>query len=450
MDSRRVPCHDGAAEPSGRFHPASFYSLAAAFFCFGAAMATSCCARPLPRPDLRAPTQASASSGSAPVPGAWSAVVSVTAQAPPSLPSLEEALCGTTAGCRVESTEPLTFRTEIGHAALVRTALTPEAAASLDAWGAGWPDYWIVTLDDKGRVRSFQRLTEGFKQGEEHGDDLPSTFTLTLHPSKGTSSQATLQVREPSPGGTAWGRNGLVRFTWPDFRLVEWEYDAFHVINPALNSSQHWNWETGSGGSDYAHFAFRYVIPRIALDKAFTTAAWKNADFARCAGRLHAGNAEHLPGDRSSPHSLAAVLSLQGELFVELHQADSAPLSKGTRIEVCYAGDFLWSVPETHGIKPQCVAFSLDGALKSGSAYIQQAPDRLRYKVELPSEVESPAVRLMVRDPDRRQSLLSSRYKLGEVLTFPRERVSCELDHGSLVPRFAALDPRRTLIDHLQ
>lgn len=179
-------------------------------------------------------------------------------------PPLLDVVCGDDGACRVDSSEPLPLKAAHGRPHLVRTSVLEEAAESR-GWGADFPTYWIVILDDRDHVLAAQRLATGFKRGQEpDSDSLWSTFQLTL-PSE-SDRLVTLRVWEPSPSGTAWGRDGFVRFSWPRFEPIEWEYHAFHFLNPSLNSTERWTWLDQTGSSQYRALQFQFLLPRVEVE----------------------------------------------------------------------------------------------------------------------------------------------------------------------------------------
>lgn len=366
--------------------------------------------------------------------------------------SVADVVCRDDRECHVESSEPLALPSELGRPHLVGTQV-PEEVAKARGWGADVPVYWIVVLDEHDHVVGAQRLTAAFERGREPDTDgLWSTFELTL-PS-GSDSLVTLRLWEPSPSGTAWGRNGFVRFSWPRFEPVEWEYSAFHYINPLLNSTQRWSWVDLSGSAEEGEFRFQFVLPQLTLDERFVSEAWATAQFARCASRLSSKNSSGLRGHRPSGHSLVALLSPEAELFVELEAAGGKPISRSARLEICFSGSVLRSEVYAPGVRPSCESFSLEDP-RPATLQVRKAPRALRYKVSLPRDelADLPAITLVFRDPETRQALMSSPFdfktiaKLGDVLQFSPDRVTCRLEGEALTPHFASSNPEADLLD---
>jgi hypothetical protein len=369
--------------------------------------------------------------------------------------SVVQAVCGDDAACRIDSNEPLALPTQVGRPHLVSTSIPPDVAKAR-GWGANTPMVWIVTLDDSDHVLAAQRLTAAFKQGHQpHPDELSSTFELTL-PS-GPEQLVTLRVSEPSPSGTAWGRNGFVRFSWPRFEPIEWEYAAFHYVNPSLNSTFRWSWVDRSGSSEEGASQFRFVLPELTLDERFVSEAWTTADFERCAARLSSKNTARLSGYRPARHSLLAVLSPGAELYLELEVMAGEHLADTTTVEVCFSGEVIRFAPETPTAAPLCDRFSVIDP-KPASLRVAKAPGAFRYKVSLPPEIlaDFPGVTVILRDPVNRRSLMSSPFdfktatKLGDVLQFSPDRVTCPLEGEVLAPRFAASNSETNLLDQLR
>lgn len=366
--------------------------------------------------------------------------------------SVAEVVCSDDRECHVVSSEPLALPSELGRPRLVGTQVTEEVARAR-GWGADVPVYWIVLLDEHDHVVAAQRLTAAFKRGSEPDTDgLWSTFELTL-PS-GADPLATLRLWEPSPSGTAWGRNGFVRFSWPQFEPIEWEYAALHYVNPLLNSTQRWSWVDLTGSAEEGAFRFQFVLPQLTLDERFVSDAWSTADFERCASRLSSKNSSKVRGHAPSPHSLLALLSPQAELFLELEAAGGTAISGSASLEICFSGNVLRSEMYAPGVHPSCESFSLADP-RPATLQVRKAPRAFRYKVSLPREelVDLPAITLVFRDPRTRQASMSSPFdfktiaKLGDVLQFSPDRVTCRLEGEALIPRFAASNPQADLLD---
>jgi hypothetical protein len=358
-------------------------------------------------------------------------------------------ICGSTKGCKLDAMEPLPLTSGTTRALLVRTTEASNASATGDATPI-IPDYWIATVDPSTNSVKHQYLVNGFKKGAEpNAEELWPTFTLSFD----DATHATLNVTDPSQQ-TAWGRRGFVRFSWPDFNALEWEYRITNFLNPDRNSTTRWDWRTRTGSSLFHRCYFRYVVPRIPVDPQFAATAWRTVDFSACSSKLDKTTGAAHRGEKLAPYEIRALLTAENELFMELLPLDATQPSSSVTVTVCYA-EVLRFEPETPSTKPPCTIFKIADGQTTSPVRIEKAEDRLRYKLLLPYDKDLGELGLTITLNDSRlgQSLSSSPYvpktsqQLGATVNI--SGVRCTLNGPNLESHFEPVDQNSSLLDNL-
>jgi hypothetical protein len=187
----------------------------------------------------------------------------------------------------------------------------------------------------------------------------------------------------------------------------------------------------------------------LQLGAAFMEGGWRDATLDQCATRLDAQHGVALRGNKRSDASLQAVVSDTDVLFVDV--TEPPDVKAGAVLQVCTAE---WSsriYDYCRGtLAPQCVRISLDGRVLVGHAEVQRAPEKPRFRIQLPPDQNALTVSYIEASG---RSIGSSAFQmndatsLGEVYGFEPKVATCRLVESRLRFSFTPLPADRDLLD---
>jgi hypothetical protein len=331
----------------------------------------------------------------------------------PSAPSLEDLICGATP-CSLEEVRKL----EDGSL-VVRDTVDEKSPG---------PAHWLVHPGEDGSV-SYQKLFFGYFQEDEPKEEgFWSTFSLKRR----ADGFWDLSGHESSPGGTAWGRDGSLTFSFPKGELLEWTYHFWHALNSSLSGSSEWSWLNLDTESSSAL--------EIDLPEGFEDEDWKTADLSRCSIPLSGKR-----GEKKVLRGSALVARAKMTLFVEL---EVSQLRKQSSLQICSAGEFEPGPDSQYPGTVHCESFPVNS-----QGLVTKDGNHVKFKVQLP-EITS-HVSIILRDASKKAYYLSNdfnfkdAYTLDPLLTIAPEKGRCVLDEGALWPRLERLNPDRALFDQV-
>ncbi|HVJ16273.1 MAG TPA: hypothetical protein VM686_12615, partial [Polyangiaceae bacterium] len=283
---------------------------------------------------------------------------------------------------------------------------------------------------------------------------------LSVKPPAATApTTATVQWQGPGPGCGGWTRaHGDVEVSLESLGMLrrsEWVGRA-----RGTDDSQSWNWDltqlsftsewqTSNGECPARRRGPAFAIPKLELGSEFTTEAWKVASFDRCATTLDSAHSVALPGTAKATARLRAVISDSQTLFVDVIEAPGA--RPGANLLVCFADGDQQDYAYCRGtLKPDCVRVAMDGTIRSGQTVVERAPDKTRFRVQLPPDTSALTVSYVEAGG---RSLSSSAFRagdttsLGSVFPLRPSIATCPLTPSGLVYTPTAPDPERALLE---
>ena len=376
-------------------------------------------------------------------------------------PGLQEALCGGRADCIVKTA----FKGAPGKDGDGRLVVLVPIKLSISA-GDDAPmacqgnEVWLVRTARDGSVVDRQLVGSGCAEDTPYGVACDGLEIIRVQPP--TSAAPTSVIVDwdgPGPGCGGWTRgSGDIEVSLESFvvrRRSEWSGRAAGAED---SHSRRWDfsawsftseWQTSNGDCAARSRGPSFSIPKLALGSAFLDGAWRTANLSRCATTIDSSHGVALPSTVKSAAVLHAVVSETDALFVEVVAAP--PAKPGAELRACFAAWNAHSYDYCHlPVSPECVRIALDGHVLSGNATVERAPDRARFRVQLPPETAALTVSYVEAGG---RSVSSSAYRrndatsLGNISSLGAEVASCHLDGQSLQRSTPPRDPKHELLD---
>ncbi len=362
--------------------------------------------------------------------------------------ALEAALCDGRADCKLQqSLGGITTKTGARHE-VWRTTFAEAGPA--DDTDCTYEEYWLVARDPEQRLldhRSFAKGCEA-KSPPSAWCGLPPRAKVRVRGTTVESDWEAHALRCMS----VFHSTGRYAASLETFAPLREESTYFRMVSPHEETKQNWDFRALRGSTRFSTWGSsckplaigpRHNIPSATVPQSFIDEGWRTLDIKQCSTKIDRGFGFALGGSKANV-ALQLLLARDGSLFIDLAPATSAAeLPKTAELHVCaasFAGD---SYAYCHDPNPvSCTNLRLDGTVIAGDFSVERAPQRPRFKVELPTDTR--AVTVVYVEPQSGRSLASSPLKptdyttLGEVFPIDENLASCEVRDSELKLEYRA------------
>ena len=308
-------------------------------------------------------------------------------------------------------------------------------------------EIWLVRSDGEGRLVDRQLVAEGCTEDTPFGVACDGLMMAHVEPPKIAAPQtAIVSWQSPGPGCGGWTRgSGEIEVELDTFAVVRRSEWSDRAREPNDSHSVDWDfkgwsfkseWQTSDGDCPSRKRGPAFGIPKLALGSAFLDGAWQTANLEQCATTIDANHGVALPGTSKSTAVLRAVVSETDALFVDVVDVIEGQRRTRGELQICFDAWSTHSYDYCHmPASPDCVRVALDGRLRAGKTKIERAPDRPRFRVQLPPDTTALSVILVEPGP---RTIGSSAYLRGDatslanIFALGAEVATCHLDGDHL------------------
>ncbi|MGC4095066.1 MAG: hypothetical protein QM756_45535 [Polyangiaceae bacterium] len=352
-----------------------------------------------------------------------SAAVAQTASAPS---GLEQALCGKTPACELSRRVGGLTTAQGERREVWRVTFPEEGGDTADDPACLTEQFWLVAFDAQAKLVEKRLFSEGCARESSKNSwcGMPPRTRVRV---TGKVVEADWDLPVLRCAG-AYHYDGAQRASLETFAPLWQRSHYYRILAPREDQRRTWDFTrmkgtstlSGSGWSERCAPLFRAPAPRIpslSVAPGFVSEGWRSLDMKQCSTRIDSthGMALHGALARAALHLLR---TREGVLFIDLTLAANVEATPaGALLRVCHSPGSGVSSAYCHGsAEALCADLDLNGSVVAGGLNVERAPDRLRFKVELPPEMRSIGVAYL--ESPKGRSIASSQLQAGDDTSF--------------------------------
>jgi hypothetical protein len=372
---------------------------------------------------------------------------------------LQEAMCGPRAECVAKTAFTGAPGKDGDARSVVLVPFKLSTSAGDESHECQANEVWVVRTAENGMIVDRQLIGDGCVEDTPYGGACDGLSVIRVQPPNGATPKTVVVGWEgPGPGCGGWTRTSSeVEVSLESFAMLRRSEWAGRTRDPDDSEWIVWDfaewsfkseWQTSAGPCPPRKRGPSFGIPKLALGSAFLDGGWRTASMDQCATTIDSNHSVRFRGTAKSKAVLRAVVSETDTLFVDAADANSKP---GTELRICFAMLSAHMYDYCHMPRDtDCLRVALNGQVLAGKTAVERAPDRPRFRIQLPPETTALSVSLAEAGSPVISSSAVHRddsTSLGSIFSLGAEVVSCSLDGDHLQRSTPPRSPDRGLLD---